>query len=474
MSQELRDLFEGANLTLDESKSKKFEGVLATVKGPFGLTEDENRNGRTYTNDFWDHVLSRPENQSRLRERAITGELEHPNSVQASLGSLSHVITDLRVHPDKKEIYGEADILDTPSGRILHTLFKAGVKVGISSRGAGSLEESEEGGKKKKYVKKEDYVFGGFDFVSDPSAPNAYPKLSEGQVQALAESLEQHSEEIKKNKSFYSSFLESLGVPKTILEEQVESTSEDTASDIDETDLETQEATIADLRSKMRQMVERHRGMVSRLANMQERVDQVSDLEAQCETLIESVRIHKGQTKELRQDLARVEEELSEATRRLGEFEGMDTESLRESASREQQLSEKVSRLEEDLQRVNGDLDDRNRRIHELSADVKAKSLLAETKRDKLTDFRRRLLSSLCEHFGCDYEVLVNGLESGFTPEDAVREAAKCSTKHNPGLLPLGEGHLKVEDVVPAGEKGHIQPAIKEARKAKIRAVQGR
>ena len=73
-----------------------------------------------------------------IDERRLCGELDHPSDEVVHLANVSHIITDLRM--EGKRLMGEAEFLDTPSGRILQELAKAGVRIGISSRATGSVE----------------------------------------------------------------------------------------------------------------------------------------------------------------------------------------------------------------------------------------------------------------------------------------------------------------------------------------------
>lgn len=474
MNLELRDLFEGAQFTLDESKAQKCEGVLGTVRGPFGMTEDENRNKRIYTNEFWEHVLKQEEVKKRLQERAVIGELEHPNSIQTQLGNISHVVTGLELKPENKELYGEADILDTPSGRILYTLFKAKVKVGISSRGAGSLEEGKlSDGKKGKFVKKEDYVFGGFDFVSDPSAPNAYPKLAEGQIAKLIESLEPHAEQIQRNHKFYESFLKALGIPQFQQGGKVDVLSEDTAFD-EATDLDGKDATIADLRSKMRQMVERHREMSSRMAELQERVEKEEELRLRCDVLSEAAQVQKAKVLQQGQQLDEARSELAEARKRLDEFKDQDQTNAKGATLREQTLTEDVARLEQKIQEAQQERTAREERIQVLESELKTSNGLADRKMGKLETFRRDLLESLSEQFNCDLKALAEGLQRGFSPREAVLRAKECSRTLHTSILPLGEGVRFAGDDAPESDQHPTKTVLKERRKGIIRGARGR
>lgn len=473
---EIRDLFEGAQFVLDESRARKFEGVLATVKGPFGITEETNRNGRVYTNEFWDHVLGKAETKKRLSERAVLGELEHPNSIQAKLGHISHVVTELKVIPDKHELYGEADILDTPSGRILHTLFKAGVKVGISSRGAGTLEEKKVDGETRKYVKAEDFVFGGFDFVSDPSAQNAFPKLSEGQIASLIEALQPHVEQIRRDTTgFYGAFLERLGV-SGVAQDRVD-LSEGTDLDTEDADLEAQEATITDLRSRLRQMVERHREMVSQMARMQEQIEAGEDYSSfATPDLTRVILSHQTKAQSLGQQVQEIRGELEAARRQLSSFQEKDQENRRGMVRRERALSREIEALKERVEKSNQSLEERNQFIKGLEAQIEGQKALTESKADKIGAFRKELLESLSEQFNCDLRALVEGLRPGFSPKEAVIRAVECSRTLHQNSLPLGMD-LKLDGVQVQDLDGADDPrstALKERRKSLIRGAHGR
>lgn len=196
--------------SLQEVKREKPKpkGVIMTVRGPFGMTEAENRNKRVYTNEVWEKVLGDQDIQTRLKERAIYGEADHPQTLFPAIGRVSHIVTDLKLDKATNTLEGEADILDTPSGRIIKTIYEAGGKIGISSRGAGDLEEK--GG--KSFVSSKSYKFGGFDFVIEPSMPNAYPsparreELEESVSRILTESITL----VEKEEDYYRSLLEKI------------------------------------------------------------------------------------------------------------------------------------------------------------------------------------------------------------------------------------------------------------------------
>ena len=100
----------------------------------------------------------------------MIGELDHPSDAKIHLEKASHIITNLEMTPTG-EVIGEAEVLSTPTGVILQELLKANIKLGISSRGFGSLKPKDKGLQEVQ----EDYKLVTFDIVSDPSTPGAFP-----------------------------------------------------------------------------------------------------------------------------------------------------------------------------------------------------------------------------------------------------------------------------------------------------------
>jgi hypothetical protein len=102
-----------------------------------------------------------------VKDNRATGELDHPDDSVINLKNVSHMVTDCWW--EGKDVMGKIKVLDTPSGRILKDLINAGVKLGISSRGLGSVRES-----MGETVVEEDFQLICFDIVSEPSTPDAY------------------------------------------------------------------------------------------------------------------------------------------------------------------------------------------------------------------------------------------------------------------------------------------------------------
>ena len=107
-------------------------------------------------------------NRNFIRENRAYGELGHPDGPTVNLERVSHITTSLV--PDGKNFIGEAKIMDTPMGKIVKNLMDEGCKLGVSSRGMGSLQQRNGAN----YVKDDFYLATAADIVADPSAPNAF------------------------------------------------------------------------------------------------------------------------------------------------------------------------------------------------------------------------------------------------------------------------------------------------------------
>jgi len=148
---------------LEESETV---GGVRKLRGLFHLAETQNANGRVYSKALLEREVGRI--MPSIKDRRVLGELDHPDDPRIHLDKSSHVITNLKV--DGIKIFGELEALKTPCGRILEGLIDSGVKLGISSRGLGSLKENDEGIK----VVQEDYSLITWDVVPNPSTPEAW------------------------------------------------------------------------------------------------------------------------------------------------------------------------------------------------------------------------------------------------------------------------------------------------------------
>lgn len=157
ISQELEYITEDAN-----SSGKK----NTYIRGPFMQAEKANRNNRMYPKGTLEKEVERYQNM--ISERRSLGELGHPPNPTVNLNQVSHLIT--RLDWDGNNVIGEAKILDTPMGKIAKNFIEEGVKLGVSSRGVGSLAEGKDGIK----IVQPDFHLATVDIVADPSAPDAF------------------------------------------------------------------------------------------------------------------------------------------------------------------------------------------------------------------------------------------------------------------------------------------------------------
>ena len=136
------------------------------IKGVFMQADIKNRNGRVYPYEILENEVKRY-NKDYVGQNRAFGELGHPEGPTVNLERASHMITSLI--PDGKNFIGEAKILKTPMGNIVKSLMDEGAKLGVSSRGMGSLDQKNGAN----YVRNDFYLATAADIVADPSAPNA-------------------------------------------------------------------------------------------------------------------------------------------------------------------------------------------------------------------------------------------------------------------------------------------------------------
>jgi len=148
---------------------KENNGKLV-VKGVLQRAEAKNQNGRIYPRETLMREAKKYETEFVNEKRAM-GELDHPESSVVNLQNVSHNITEM--HWEGDNLLGTVEVVGTPSGNILKELFKAGIKLGISSRGMGSVETVNEDGDQVVKVQP-DFELIAFDFVSNPSTHGAF------------------------------------------------------------------------------------------------------------------------------------------------------------------------------------------------------------------------------------------------------------------------------------------------------------
>ena len=144
------------------------KGKEQYIKGIFMQSDLQNQNGRVYPYSILQKEVTRYKKKFVNEGRAL-GELGHPMGPTINLDRVSHLITALE--EDGKDFIGKAKIMDTPNGKIVKNLLSSGVKLGVSSRGLGSLKMNKKTGVNE--VQK-DFTLTTVDIVADPSAPSAF------------------------------------------------------------------------------------------------------------------------------------------------------------------------------------------------------------------------------------------------------------------------------------------------------------
>ena len=161
-------VFEVSPQQINESLTQN-NGKLI-VSGVLQRAEAKNQNGRIYPKE----TLMREANkyaESFIREKRALGELDHPDSSVVNLNNVSHNVLDMSWQGN--DLVGKVEVLGTPSGNILKELFKSGIRLGISSRGMGSVKEVMREGDNTLEVQP-DFELIAFDFVSNPSTHGAF------------------------------------------------------------------------------------------------------------------------------------------------------------------------------------------------------------------------------------------------------------------------------------------------------------
>jgi len=175
MAQDLKLLnsYEVFDYTPDMIKeSREQHGGKVVMKGILQKADTLNQNGRIYPMAVLEREIRNY--QKFIAENRALGELDHPDSSVVNLKNVSHVIKE--AYLEKGVVYGTVELLDTPSGKILQSLVESGVKLGISSRGVGSVKKQGD-----YHIVQDDFQLICWDYVSEPSTPGAF-MLPEGRT----------------------------------------------------------------------------------------------------------------------------------------------------------------------------------------------------------------------------------------------------------------------------------------------------
>jgi len=159
----ITEQIEAVEFLIEENGSKKNH----FIEGIFLQSDIKNRNGRVYPMNVLEKEVQRYTESYISKDRAL-GELGHPEGPTVNLDRVSHKIVSLQ--KEGSNFIGKAKILDTPMGKIAKSLIDEGVKLGVSSRGVGSLQEKSG----VNYVRDDFMLATAADIVADPSAPDAF------------------------------------------------------------------------------------------------------------------------------------------------------------------------------------------------------------------------------------------------------------------------------------------------------------
>jgi hypothetical protein len=158
--------FEADQVLLKEAMNNP--GQPFKVTGILQRKGRKNQNGRVYPDEILEREVGKYL-QTFVAERRAMGELDHPESSVVNLKNVSHNVVEMHWHGD--DLVGSVEVLTTPNGNILRELFRNGIKLGISSRGLGTLKKGVQEGTA---IVGDDFELIAFDFVSNPSTQGAF------------------------------------------------------------------------------------------------------------------------------------------------------------------------------------------------------------------------------------------------------------------------------------------------------------
>jgi hypothetical protein len=178
---------------LTEAEKRNISNGSVYLVGICQKAGTKNGNGRIYRKETLQREVENY--QKAISERRSLGELDHPDDSVINLKNASHLVT--KMWWDGDSVMGKIEVLDTPSGKILKQLVKSGIKLGISSRGMGSVKQE-----KGSTIVEDDFQLICFDMVSEPSTPNAFlsPQRGPGVSVGVGETINKYISEGKENK----------------------------------------------------------------------------------------------------------------------------------------------------------------------------------------------------------------------------------------------------------------------------------
>lgn len=208
--------FTSVGKLLETDKKKLPDGVLCRAKYQICSIGERNRNNRVYENAVWERVLADKDILEKLKNRSLFFHAEHPSTTQSNTEKVAGIVTEITTEGNKA--FAVMEVLDTPYGRIVDTLLRAGCGIGVSTRADGELEEAADDKGTYSRVVPESYKFVTVDFTADPSSYGS--ELPIEVKRNVAEVVKVGIDNEKIDREYATVLLERLDVPeaRTILE----------------------------------------------------------------------------------------------------------------------------------------------------------------------------------------------------------------------------------------------------------------
>lgn len=290
--------FEVQNFQEEEKGDKK----ISTFSGIHQVAGIPNNNDRVYPLTLFENLLESEEFASKLKHRQLVGMLGHPADGIVNPAEISHVTTEMKILYDQKldnggvPIWCKSEILDTPAGDVLRRLFKAGIRLGTSSRGWG--DSHQEG---QTEILDDNFDLGGFDMVVEPSVDSAFPvaSLTENYnrfAKLVEERLDRYEEQEDKTPATEGE----LEAYQTILDSVCESS----PCRIDDGVLKKLRTLREDLRSKLGPSEQEHENLQHGVRNHMERTAESAKLEQIHSTVVTEQKALKDENARLKRELA--------------------------------------------------------------------------------------------------------------------------------------------------------------------------
>jgi len=431
---------------IDESINKTNEHILAIAKGEFFFPDGKSRNGRFYPKSLWEKQLAIPEVKERQKNRTMFGAVGHNVELTDETvgeGVASHFMTNLRIEEKDGKLLGlgEAYILNTPRGRVLNTLLRAGCKLCTSSRADGSYTNETYDG--LQVVDPDTYQFYGFDFVIDPGFIKAMPSISE----SLKKNLDSMLDDLNPNKENLNK-----GDNTMSLENVLEKVTNERAQF--KTDLER----ALDENKRIVKEMETHRSEVATITadltsartEMDKLLNEKKDLETKVTEITAVVEGYKklGETTVIESKITELEKEIA-SYKEFGTTESMD---------------KAISLAEKEIKKLRAEATAASVKLKAYEAigtveDVQKMSKFSNKLLDKIiNEEEMEELEGLCVEFEIDKEKVQELIDSGLTLEQIKKVITSLSDA--PVTVEAGDEDEPGEGDEPTNDEGDEPSAL--------------